>query len=120
MNTPYVLLNGIWHKIHNIDTTGLVRFFCGIETSEKNNPPSVQRPTICPGCEKEFPASSLVSTHMANLRLWKTAIACASTEDKREEILKFHKLAVDAARSMGWAEARLANEHEEYPWNDRQ
>ena len=109
-NLPYTLLQGIWHKIDEADAS---RFICGIasDLSGAVSSPKDPRPTICQGCEKAFPAASLISTHEANMRIWKTAIACAATEDKREEILRFHKLAVAAAYSLGLAEARLAYEN---------
>jgi len=119
MSTPYVLLQSIWHKIDPQfvgtipDSTRLV---CGliihVDAGQQSDRPDQPRPTICPGCEKEFPATSIVSTSEINLRIWKTAIACAATEEKREEIMRFHKLAVAAARSLGAAEARLAYEQE--------
>ena len=124
MSTPYVLLQSIWHKIDATFAETLPnssRLVCGLiipaDAGQQSDSPDQPRPTICPGCEKEFPATSIVSTHEINLRIWKTAIACSVTEEKREEIMKFHKLAVAAARSMGWAEARLANENKEGPWN---
>lgn len=116
MSTPYVLLESTWHKI-DFEFVGTIpgsdRLICGLIISanagEQTASPG-DRPTICSGCEKEFPATSIVSTHEINLRIWKTAIACAVSEDKREEVMKFHKLAVAAARALGAAETKLAFE----------
>lgn len=107
---PYVLLEGLWHKIDDADASRLV---CGTAAPKEGGDSAAlkHRPTICAGCEKAFPAASLVSTHEANMRLWKAAISCAVTEDKREEVMKFHKLAVAAAHALGVAETRLAYEN---------
>ena len=105
---PYILSEGLWHKIDDADASRLV---CGVPTpSGLEKSASPDRPTICPGCEKEFPAATLVSTHEANMRLWKAAISCSVSEEKRAEVLKFHKLAVAAAHALGVAETRLAYE----------
>lgn len=107
MSNLYLISQGLWHKIDIANTSKLV---CGEDVPEKSEPALQSRPTICPGCEREFPTASLISTHMTNLRIWKTAIACATTEEKREEIMKFHKLSVDAAHALGMAQARLEYE----------
>jgi hypothetical protein len=105
---PYILSEGLWHKIDDADASRLV---CGATAPKESDSAALtHRPTICAGCEKAFPAASLVSTHEANMRLWKAAISCAVTEDKREEVMRFHKLAVAAAHALGVAETRLAYE----------
>jgi hypothetical protein len=103
--TPYVILNNQWHKVSITDASKLE---CGLDTPAESeiSPQGKPRPLICEGCKQVFPYSSVEATHTNNLNIWKAAISAGVTEERREEVMRFHKLAVAESRAAGIAEER--------------
>jgi hypothetical protein len=54
-----------------------------------------------------------LATYNVNMSLWRSAIAASVTEERREEVMRFHKLAIACARAAGVSEGIAAGIAEE-------